>query len=58
MLMVKTKLDSLISEFPTDMEQPVVEKLNPLEQPVLDIMVTGENLRDLQEYVDDTLSIG
>ena len=53
---VKTKLDSLISEFPTDMEQPVVEKLNPLEQPVLDIMVTGENLRDLQEYVDDTLS--
>ena len=30
---VKTKLDSLISEFPTDMEQPVVEKLNPLEQP-------------------------
>ena len=53
---VKTKLDSLISEFPTDMEQPVVEKLNPLEQPVVDIMVTGENLRDLQEYVDDTLS--
>lgn len=53
---VKTKLDALVSEFPTDMEQPVVEKLNPLEQPVVDIMVTGGNLRDLQEYVDDTLS--
>ncbi len=53
---VKTKLDSLVSEFPTDMEQPVVEKLNPLEQPVVDIMITGDNLRDLQEYVDDTLS--
>ena len=53
---VKTKLDALISEFPSDMEQPVVEKLNPLEQPVVDIMITGDNLRDLQEYVDDTLS--
>ena len=53
---VKTKLDSLISEFPSDMEQPIVEKLNPLEQPVADIMITGDNLRDLQEYVDDDLS--
>lgn len=53
---VKTKLDSLISEFPQDMEQPIVEKLNPLEESVVDIAVTGSNLRDLQEYVDDTLS--
>lgn len=53
---VKTKLDSLISEFPQDMEQPIVEKLNPLEESVIDIAVTGSNLRDLQEYVDDTLS--
>ena len=53
---VKTKLDSLISEFPSDMEQPIVEKLNPLEESVIDIAVSGSNLRDLQEYVDDTLS--
>ena len=53
---VKTKLDSLISEFPSDMEQPVVEKLNPLEESVIDIAISGSNLRDLQEYVDDTLS--
>ena len=53
---VKTKLDALISEFPQDMEQPIVEKLNPLEESVIDIAVTGSNLRDLQEYVDDTLS--
>ncbi len=53
---VKTKLDALVSEFPSDMEQPVVEKLNPLEQPVVDIMITGDNLRDLQEYADDDLS--
>ena len=53
---VKTKLDSLISEFPQDMEQPIVEKLNPLEQSVVDIAISGSNLRDLQEYADDTLS--
>ncbi len=53
---VKTKLDSLLSEFPSDMEQPVVEKLNPLEESVIDIAISGSNLRDLQEYVDDSLS--
>ena len=53
---VKTKLDSLISEFPEAMEQPIVEKLNPLEESVVDIAVSGSNLRDLQEYADDTLS--
>lgn len=53
---VKTKLDSLISEFPEAMEQPIVEKLNPLEESVVDIAISGSNLRDLQEYVDDTLS--
>ena len=53
---VKTKLDSLLSEFPSDMEQPVVEKLNPLEESVIDLAISGSNLRDLQEYVDDTLS--
>ena len=53
---VKTKLDSLISEFPSDMEQPIVEKLNPLEESVIDIAISGSNLRDLQEYTDDILS--
>ena len=53
---VKTKLDSLLSEFPDDMEQPIVEKLNPLEESVVDIAISGSNLRDLQEYVDDDLS--
>ena len=53
---VKTKLDSLLSEFPSDMEQPVVERLNPLEESVIDIAISGSDLRDLQEYVDDTLS--
>ena len=53
---VKTKLDSLISEFPEDMEQPIVEKLNPLQQSVVDIVIRGANARDIEEYVDDVLS--
>ncbi len=53
---VKTKLDSLISEFPSDMENPMVEKLNPLQQSVVDIVIRGANARDLEEYVDDVLS--
>ena len=53
---IKNKLDSLRMEFPTDMEQPMVEKLNPLEESVVDIVLTGADARDLEEYVDDVLS--
>ncbi len=53
---IKTKLDSLISEFPDDMDQPVVEKLNPLQESVVDIVLRGADARDLEEYVDDFLS--
>ena len=53
---VKTKLDSLISEFPEDMEQPIVEKLNPLQQSVVDIVIRGADARDIEEYVDNVLS--
>ncbi|MBE6457805.1 MAG: efflux RND transporter permease subunit [Alphaproteobacteria bacterium] len=53
---VKTKLDALTSEFPSDMEQPVVEKLNVLQESVVDIVLRGADARDLEEYVDDHLS--
>ena len=53
---IKTKLDALISEFPTDMDQPVVEKLNPLQEAVVDITLHGADARELEEYVDDVLS--
>lgn len=53
---VKTKLDSLISEFPDDMENPIVEKLNPLQQSVVDIVIRGADARDIEEYVDNILS--
>ena len=53
---VKSKLDALSSEFPDDMKQPVVEKLNPLQQSVMDIAIYGADTRDLYEYTDDFLS--
>lgn len=53
---VKSKIDALASEFPTDLKQPVIEKLNPLQTSVVDIALHGDNLRDLQEYADNTLS--
>jgi len=53
---VKTKIDALASEFPDALKQPVVEKLNPLQESVVDIVLRGADSRDLEEYVDDILS--
>ncbi len=53
---VKTKIDALASEFPADLEQPVIEKLNPLEESVVDIVIRGADARDVEEYVDNVLS--
>ena len=53
---VKTKLDALTAEFPSDMERPIVEKLNPLQQSVVDIVLKGSDARALEEYVDNNLS--
>ncbi|MBR4806534.1 MAG: efflux RND transporter permease subunit, partial [Alphaproteobacteria bacterium] len=50
---VKSKIDALASEFPTDLKQPVIEKLNPLQTSVVDIALSGPSLRDLQEYADN-----
>ena len=53
---VKSKIDALASEFPTDLKQPVIEKLNPLQTSVVDIALSGPSLRDLQEYADNVFS--
>ena len=53
---VKAKIDGLANEFPTDLKQPVIAKLNPLQTPVLDIVVQGADARDVEKYVSDTLS--
>lgn len=53
---VKSKIDALASEFPDDLKQPVIEKLNPLQESVLDIVIRGADARDIEKYVSDTLS--
>ena len=53
---VKSKIDALASEFPSDLKQPVIEKLNPLQTSVVDIALSGVSLRDLREYADDVLA--
>ena len=53
---VKAKIDGLANEFPTDLKQPLIAKLNPLQTPVLDIVIRGGNPRDVEKYVTDTLS--
>ena len=53
---VKAKIDGLANEFPDDLKQPVIAKLNPLQTSVLDIVISGGNPRDIEKYVSDTLS--
>ncbi len=53
---VKSKIDALASQFPEDLKQPVIEKLNPLQQSVVDIALRGADARDLEKYIDDVLS--
>lgn len=53
---VKAKIDGLANEFPTDLKQPVIAKLNPLQTPVLDIVIQNADARDVEKYVTDTLS--
>ena len=53
---VKAKIDGLANEFPSDLKQPVIAKLNPLQQAVLDIVIQGGDAKDLEKYVNDNLS--
>jgi len=53
---VKAKIDGLANEFPDDLKQPVIAKLNPLQTPVLDIVIRGGNPKDVEKYISDTLS--
>ena len=53
---VKAKIDGLANDFPDDLKQPVIAKLNPLQTPVLDIVIRGGNPRDVEKYVNDVLS--
>ena len=53
---VKTKIDALAAQFPDDLKQPVVEKMNPLQQAVMDIVLRGPSSTDIKQYIDDVLA--
>ncbi len=53
---IKTKIDGLASQFPDDLKQPVVEKMNPLQQAVMDIVLTGPSGEEIKQYVKDILA--
>ena len=53
---IKTKIDGLASQFPDDLKQPVVEKMNPLQQAVVDIVLRGPSSTEIKQYIDDILA--
>ncbi|MGE5309433.1 MAG: efflux RND transporter permease subunit, partial [Deltaproteobacteria bacterium] len=53
---VQTKISQAQRSLPKDMDPPIVTKVNPEDQPIIWISVTGgKSLRDLIGYVDDSL---
>ncbi|MCL1902360.1 MAG: efflux RND transporter permease subunit [Alphaproteobacteria bacterium] len=53
---VKAKLDALANEFPEAMRKPVVEKLDPLQESVIDIVISGGDAKVTERFVSDVLS--
>ncbi|MDR2268979.1 MAG: efflux RND transporter permease subunit [Rickettsiales bacterium] len=53
---IKGQVDSIVYDLPDQLEQPVVRKLNILQQTVMDLAISGVDLRDAYDFVDDVLS--
>ncbi|MDD4294108.1 MAG: efflux RND transporter permease subunit [Candidatus Omnitrophica bacterium] len=54
---VKDKVEAIRNDLPDDIEQPVIEKYDPLLEPVMDLILWSDTLdsRDLYEFADKTL---
>ncbi len=54
---VKDKVEAILNDLPDAVEKPVIEKYDPLIEPVLDLVLTCDtgDLRELYEYADKTL---
>ena len=54
---VKDKVDAILNDLPDDIKKPVIEKYDPLVQPVVDLVLSSDNVdvRELYEYADKTL---
>ena len=53
---VKAAIDGIIHRLPDGMEQPIVRRLNINQQTVIDLAISGADLRQAFEYVDKVLS--
>ncbi|MDD3982509.1 MAG: efflux RND transporter permease subunit [Candidatus Omnitrophica bacterium] len=54
---VKDKVEAILNDLPDAVEKPVIEKYDPLIEPVLDMVLTSDSgdLREVYEYADKTL---
>ncbi len=54
---VKDKVEAILNDLPDAIEKPVIEKYDPLIEPVIDIVLTSDSgdLREIYEYADKTL---
>ncbi|MDD5771681.1 MAG: efflux RND transporter permease subunit, partial [Candidatus Omnitrophica bacterium] len=54
---VKDKVDAILNDLPDGIKKPVIEKYDPLVQPVLDLVLSSDSIdvRQLYEYADKTL---
>lgn len=54
---VKDKVEAILNDLPDAVEKPVIEKFDPLIEPVLDLVLSsdGVDLREVYEYADKTL---
>jgi HAE1 family hydrophobic/amphiphilic exporter-1 len=39
---IKDKVDAIIGDLPDDAERPVIQKLNPMDKPVVDVVLSGD----------------
>lgn len=54
---VKDKVEAILNDLPDDIEQPIIEKFDPLMEPVIELVLSSDNvdIRDIYEYTDKTL---
>lgn len=54
---VKDKVEAILNDLPEDIEQPIIEKYDPLMEPVMDFVLSSDVLdgRDLYEFADKKL---
>ena len=54
---VKDKVEAILNDLPDAIEKPVIEKYDPLIEPVLDMVLSSDSgdLREVYEYADKTL---